>query len=92
MSQTAQIAQGMRLGAAGALLRFPARHFVSAMLDRVIPRLHLDPDQAEGPRSSLKKTTMLILAVATLFLRRGRKGKAGKKQAPKADARPADKK
>ena len=65
MSQTAQIAQGVRLGAAGALLRFPARHFVSAMLDRVIPRLHLDPDQAEGPRSSLKKTTMLILAVAT---------------------------
>lgn len=65
MSQTAQIAQGVRLGAAGALLRFPARRFVSAMLDRVIPRLHLDPDRAEGPGSSLKKTTMLNLAVAT---------------------------
>ena len=40
----------------------------------------------------LAVSALLILAVATLFLRRGRKGKAGKKQAPKADARPADKK
>ncbi|MEY8338220.1 ZIP family metal transporter [Lachnospiraceae bacterium 62-35] len=32
-------------------------------LDRTIPHLHMNGDKAEGPRSSLKKTTMLMLAV-----------------------------
>ena len=32
-------------------------------LDRTIPHLHLGSDAPEGPRSSLKKTTMLVLAV-----------------------------
>lgn len=33
------------------------------MLDTVIPHLHLNADQAEGPRARLKKTTMMVLAV-----------------------------
>ncbi|MGN0156260.1 MAG: ZIP family metal transporter [Lachnospiraceae bacterium] len=33
------------------------------LLDRVIPHLHLNSTKAEGPKSNLQKTTMLILAV-----------------------------
>lgn len=33
------------------------------LMDRVIPHLHLDHDEPEGPKSSFKKTTMLVLAV-----------------------------
>lgn len=32
-------------------------------LDRMIPHLHMNSKKAEGPESSLKKTTMLVLAV-----------------------------
>jgi ZIP family zinc transporter len=32
-------------------------------MDRIIPHLHLNTDQPEGPSSSLKKTTMLVLAI-----------------------------
>lgn len=32
-------------------------------MDRVIPHLHLNQDTPEGPEKSLKKTTMLVLAV-----------------------------
>ncbi|MDD6202483.1 MAG: ZIP family metal transporter [Lachnospiraceae bacterium] len=32
-------------------------------LDRVIPHLHLNSTKAEGPKSNLQKTTMLVLAV-----------------------------
>lgn len=32
-------------------------------MDRAIPHLHLDHDEPEGPKSKLKKTTMLVLAV-----------------------------
>ncbi|TCL55952.1 ZIP family zinc transporter [Kineothrix alysoides] len=32
-------------------------------LDRVIPHLHLDAEEQEGPKSSFKKSTMLMLAV-----------------------------
>lgn len=32
-------------------------------LDRLIPHLHMYSDKAEGPKSHLKKTTMLVLAV-----------------------------
>ncbi len=32
-------------------------------MDRLIPHLHMGADQAEGPKTSLKKTTMLVLAV-----------------------------
>ena len=33
------------------------------LLDRTVPHLHLNSSKAEGPRSSLQKTTMLVLAV-----------------------------
>lgn len=33
------------------------------LMDRITPHLHLGCDQAEGPKTSLKKTTMLVLAV-----------------------------
>ncbi len=33
------------------------------LLDHVIPHLHMNSDQAEGPHANLKKTTMLVLAV-----------------------------
>ncbi|MGM9938064.1 MAG: ZIP family metal transporter [Candidatus Ornithomonoglobus sp.] len=34
------------------------------LLDHIIPHLHMNSKQAEGPDSHLKKTTMLVLAVA----------------------------
>ncbi len=33
------------------------------LLDTVIPHLHLNTEEAEGPRTKLKKTTMMVLAV-----------------------------
>ena len=33
-------------------------------LDHIIPHLHRNAQQAEGPKSNLKKTTMLVLAVS----------------------------
>ena len=33
------------------------------LLDHIIPHLHQNSDEAEGPRSRLKRTTMLVLAV-----------------------------
>lgn len=33
------------------------------LLDHVIPHLHMNSEKAEGPKSNLKKTTMLVLAV-----------------------------
>lgn len=33
------------------------------LMDRVVPHLHLGSDQSEGPKSTLKKSTMLVLAV-----------------------------
>ena len=33
------------------------------MLDRLIPHLHVGSDQAEGPKSKLGRTTMMVLAV-----------------------------
>lgn len=34
------------------------------ILDRIVPHLHLNSDEAEGPPSKLKKSSMLVLAVA----------------------------
>lgn len=45
-------AVGLALGVAFLLL-----------MDRLIPHLHLDQKEPEGPRSSLSRTTMLVLAV-----------------------------
>lgn len=33
------------------------------LMDRITPHLHLGCNEAEGPKCSLKKTTMLVLAV-----------------------------
>ena len=33
------------------------------LLDRLIPHLHLNSEQAEGPRAVLSRTTMMVLAV-----------------------------
>lgn len=33
------------------------------LMDKVIPHLHLNQDTPEGPKKSLKKTTMMVLAV-----------------------------
>lgn len=33
------------------------------LLDHIIPHLHMDTDKAEGPKSKLAKTTMMVLAV-----------------------------
>lgn len=33
------------------------------LMDRIVPHLHLGSDVSEGPRTSWKKTTMLVLAV-----------------------------
>lgn len=33
------------------------------ILDRAVPHLHMNSSKAEGPKSSLQKTTMLVLAV-----------------------------
>lgn len=33
------------------------------LLDHLIPHLHMDADRPEGPKSSLKNTTMMVLAV-----------------------------
>ncbi len=33
------------------------------LLDEVTPHLHIDTEEPEGPKSSLKKSTMLVLAV-----------------------------
>ena len=37
--------------------------FFLLLLDEVIPHLHMNAERAEGPRSKLKKTTMMVLAV-----------------------------
>lgn len=38
--------------------------FFLLLLDHVIPHLHINSEKAEGPKSQLKKTTMLVLTVA----------------------------
>ena len=42
------------------------------LLDRLIPHLHLGSDQAEGPKSQLQRTTMMILAVTLHNLPEGK--------------------
>lgn len=37
------------------------------MLDRLIPHLHIGSDQAEGPKSKLGRTTMMVLAVGVMY-------------------------
>ena len=46
-----------------AVVGFLAGIFFLLLLDRLVPHLHMNSSEAEGPKSKLKKTTMLVLAV-----------------------------
>lgn len=46
-----------------AVVGFWARILFLLLLDRIIPHLHINSEQAEGPKSNLQRKTMLILAV-----------------------------
>lgn len=46
-----------------AVIGFWAGVLFLLLLDHIIPHLHRNSDEAEGPRSRLKRTTMLVLAV-----------------------------
>ena len=56
--------EGMgRLAFLPAVVGFLLGIFFLLLLDHVIPHLHLGSEEAEGPKSKLQKTTMLVLAV-----------------------------
>lgn len=46
-----------------AAVGFLAGIFFLLLLDHIIPHLHMNSSQSEGPENNLKKTTMLVLAV-----------------------------
>ena len=52
-----------RLSFLPALAGFWAGVLFLLLLDRLIPHLHVGSDQAEGPKSKLSRTTMMVLAV-----------------------------
>lgn len=52
-----------KLAFAPAAIGFLLGIFFLLLLDILIPHLHVNEEQAEGPKVSLKKSTMLILAV-----------------------------
>lgn len=52
-----------RLSFVPAAVGFLAGMAFLLLMDHMIPHMHLDNDEPEGPKSSLKKTTMLVLAV-----------------------------
>ena len=52
-----------RLSFLPALAGFWAGVLFLLLLDRLIPHLHVGSDQAEGPKSKLGRTTMMVLAV-----------------------------
>lgn len=52
-----------RLSFIPAAVGFWAGILFLLLMDHLIPHLHRNAEQAEGPRSRLKKTTMLVLAV-----------------------------
>lgn len=47
-----------------AVVGFLVGIFFLLLLDHAIPHLHMHSEKAEGPKSKLQKTTMLVLAVA----------------------------
>lgn len=47
-----------------ALVGFLLGMFFLLVLDMITPHMHMNSDVAEGPKSSLTRTTMLVLAVA----------------------------
>ena len=58
-----QSSQLGRLSFAPAVIGFWIGILFLLGLDRLIPHLHAKSDQAEGPKSRLQKTTMMVLAV-----------------------------
>ena len=60
MEQSAQLGRFSFLPAVGG---FWAGIVFLLLLDHIIPHLHIHPDQEEGPRSGLTRSTMLVLAV-----------------------------
>ena len=48
---------------APAVIGFWAGILFLLLLDHIIPHLHINSDKAEGPKTQLQKTTMLVLAV-----------------------------
>lgn len=46
-----------------ALIGFMVGIFFLLLLDSIIPHLHMNSSETEGPKSKLKRTTMLVLAV-----------------------------
>ena len=58
-----------QFGEVGAVRLFPGvcrilvRRAVFACLDHLIPHLHVGSEEAEGPKSRLGRTTMMVLAV-----------------------------
>lgn len=52
-----------RLAFLPAAVGFWAGILFLLLLDHIIPHLHMDTDKAEGPKSKLAKTTMMVLAV-----------------------------
>lgn len=52
-----------KLAFAPAAIGFWAGILFLLLLDMVIPHLHMNAEKAEGPKSSLAKTTMMLLAV-----------------------------
>ena len=57
------IAQSDHMGRLSFLPGFWAGVLFLLLLDRLIPHLHVGSDQAEGPKSKLGRTTMMVLAV-----------------------------
>lgn len=47
-----------------AVVGFWAGILFLLLLDKVVPHLHIDCDECEGPKVQLKRTTMLVFAVA----------------------------
>ena len=60
MEQSADLGQMAFVPAVGG---FWAGIAFLLLLDTIVPHLHLHADQAEGPKSRLKRTTMMVLAV-----------------------------
>jgi ZIP family zinc transporter len=52
-----------RLAFLPAAVGFWAGILFLLLLDHIIPHLHMDTDKAEGPKTKLAKTTMMVLAV-----------------------------
>lgn len=58
-----EMSQGLKFQWLPAAAGFLGGMAFMLILDSIIPHLHLDTDEPEGPKSKLKRTTMLVFAV-----------------------------